>query len=319
MWAIEFADLKVCDYNAVICNPADFAEIVGDAAACAKIARLLKPFDLLRIPKLSKGTLPLEQLLGAGARAAMNTNAYAVTLGPSFPDWRARSLNASYRKELDKKSRQLHRRGEVRFARCVEPADIRTTFESLREYRKLRFDDNGGGELMQIAAYFDFYLDVALRGRESLARTYSITVDGRPVACVLGLEHRGQFLVILGGFDHAGYKNQSIGALMFEQVARDCIERGDTMLDFTIGDEPYKLTFGAEPSRMWEISRAGSPLGAVASIALEQLPWVKALAKRVFAAPRGSLKGVAGVRDSHQPATLASKAAVDGGAEAEAE
>ena len=27
---------------------------------------------------------------------------------------------------------------------------------------------------------------------------------------------------------------------MFEQVAKDCIERGDRMLDFTIGDEPYK-------------------------------------------------------------------------------
>ena len=66
-------------------------------------------------------------------------------------------------------------------------------------------------------------------------------------------------IVFLTGFDHAGFKNQSIGSLMFEQVARDCIERGEAMLDFTIGDEPYKLTFGADPKPMWQVSRAGSP------------------------------------------------------------
>ncbi len=306
MRVIEFADLKVCDYAATICDNAAFTAILADASAGATIRRLLKPFDLLRIPKLKEGSLPLEQLLGAATRTAMDTNAYAVALGQPYPDWRGQNLNASYRKELDKKSRQLYRRGVVQFECCLDPADIRATFESLRDYRKLRFDDNGGGELMQIPTYFEFYRDVALHGRETLARTYRMTVDGRPVACVLGLEHQGQFLVILGGFDHAGYKNQSIGALMFEQVARDCIERGNSVLDFTIGDEPYKLTFGAQPSRMWMISRAGSPLGSAAGMAVEQLPWVKALAKRLFATPRAATNGAAGAKHPHGRSDLAS-------------
>jgi hypothetical protein len=69
---------------------------------------------------------------------------------------------------------------------------------------------------------------------------------------------------------------------MFEQVARDCIARGETMLDFTIGDEPYKLTFGADPRPMSQISRAGSPLGWAAGLVVENLPAVKALARRLF-------------------------------------
>jgi CelD/BcsL family acetyltransferase involved in cellulose biosynthesis len=98
---------------------------------------------------------------------------------------------------------------------------------------------------------------------------------------VLGLCHKGSFLVIMGGFDIASYKNQSLGALMFEQVAKDCIARGDRVLDFTIGDEPYKKLFGAQPSPMWVVTQTGSAAGAFAAYALVQVPWIKSLAKKL--------------------------------------
>jgi len=85
----------------------------------------------------------------------------------------------------------------------------------------------------------------------------------------------------MGAFDIAGYKSQSLGALMFEQVAKDCIERGDQMLDFTIGDEPYKKQFGAQPSPMWTVTQAGSTTGAISLFALKQAPWLKLAAKRM--------------------------------------
>ena len=85
----------------------------------------------------------------------------------------------------------------------------------------------------------------------------------------------------MSAFDIAGYKNQSIGALMFEQVAKDCIERGDRMLDFTIGDEPYKKLFGAQPSPMWGVTQTGSTAGAISLFALKQAPWLKLVAKRI--------------------------------------
>ena len=67
-----------------------------------------------------------------------------------------------------------------------------------------------------------------------------------------------------------------------QEVARDCIERGERFLDFTIGDEPYKRVFGAEPSPMWQVSRAGSPLGYAADLVVENLPAAKSLARRLF-------------------------------------
>ena len=62
---------------------------------------------------------------------------------------------------------------------------------------------------------------------------------------------------------------------MFEEVANDCIGRSDVVLDFTIGDEPYKQLYGAEASTMWTISAAGSSIGSISGFMVDRLPWIK--------------------------------------------
>ena len=277
---VEFADLRVSDYLAPICSESSFAELVQDTAACREIRRLLKPFDLFRIPKLRDGTVSLEKLLDAPARAFMDTNSYAVGLKDSFEDWRATALDRSYQKELAKKLRQLHRKGNVRFTREDTP-DIVATLEMMKQYRGPRFHARGDGDLLQRPEYFAFYSDIALRGLGTFSRLYAMRMDDRVIAAVLGLCHKGTFLVIMGAFDIEGFKSQSIGSLMFERVAQDCIERRDRVLDFTIGDEPYKKLFGAQASPMWAITRTGSAAGSLAGFALEQAPWLKMAARRM--------------------------------------
>jgi CelD/BcsL family acetyltransferase involved in cellulose biosynthesis len=279
MRVVEFADLRVSDYASPVCDELTFARILRDKAACQEIRQALMPYDLIRVQKMVDGSMALEQLLDVKSRTSMKMNAYAVALAGPFPRWRDINISRSYSKELDKKARQLRRKGEVRFECSADPEAIKSTFHAMREYRRTRFQDD---DLLQKNPYFEFYVDTAIAGaRAGLSRTYTLFLDGQPIAGVWGLLHKREFLVILGGFDLAGYKNCSIGSLMFEQVARDCIERGDTSLDFTIGDEPYKQLFGARPTSMWMITRSGSSLGSIANFVVDQLPWAKRLAKRI--------------------------------------
>ncbi|MDX8477533.1 GNAT family N-acetyltransferase [Mesorhizobium sp. VK24D] len=285
---VEFADMRVSDYVSPVADEETFARILADSRTVAAIRKLLRPYDLLRIGKLADRSLAMERLFGIDKRDSMGMSAYSSKLEPTFAGWREHRLDQSYRKELDKKSRQLNRMGEARFECVGGPDAIRTTFDALKLYRGKRFDgSNGPADLLQVPSYFDFYLAVANEGCGGFARTYAFWMNGRPIAGALGLEHRGSLLVILGGFDEAGYRKQSIGSLMFEQIARDCIERGDHHLDFTIGDEPYKRIFGGRPSPMWQIYRAGSPLGYAAHLTVEKLPAAKAFARRVREAAHG--------------------------------
>jgi len=277
---VEFADLRVSDYISAVAEAGVFAAIIADATALKQILAALRPYDLLRLGKLKDGALPLHELFRVPAAEAMPTHSYATALGGSFEEWQGTRLKQSYRKELDKKLRQLHRKGDVRFERVTTTAEIGQTFDALKIFRRDRFEFNGGGELLQVPAYFEFYTTLARQ--TDFTRTYALTIDGRTIAGALGLMHKGALLVVLGGFIQTEFKNQSIGSLLFQEIARDCIARGETLLDFTIGDEPYKLIFGAEPMPMWQVSRAGSPLGYFAGTLVERMPAAKALARKLF-------------------------------------
>jgi len=278
---VEFADLRVSDYLAPVCAAQVFSDLLQDEDACLKIRRLIGPFDLLRMPKLPDGRIPIETLLAAPRRISMDTNAYSTLLIAPYEQWRANALDRSYQKELAKKWRQLQKKGAPHFSCCDDGASTIAAMEVMKNFRGPRFQAQGDGDLLQRSEYFDFYSDVATRGLGSFVRLYTMKMDDNVIAAVLGLCHRGSFLIIMSAFDIAGYKNQSLGALMFERVARDCIERGDQILDFTIGDEPYKRLFGAQPSPMWSVMQAGSAAGSVALFALRQAPWIKLAAKRM--------------------------------------
>jgi len=281
---IEFADLRVSDYAAPVCDDATFALVLGNKAGCEQIRGALRPYDFLRMQKLRNDTLPLDRLFGSVSRSSMGTSAHSVPLYGSFERWRADNMDQSFRKQLDVKARRIGRKGVVQFALCCDAESISATFHCMRTYHRSRFQSRylKDRDLMQSSIYFDSYLELAIAGASAgLCRTYTLSLDGRPIAGLWGLTHRGQFLTVLQGFDSAGYRNYSIGALTFEAVARDCIERGDTVLDFTIGDEAYKRSFGTQPTAMWTISGPGGSLGALVGFVTQQMPWTMKIAKRI--------------------------------------
>lgn len=274
---IEFADLGVSDYVAPVAGDAAIETVAADPFVCKRINAVLKPYDILRIRKLRSPSMAIQRLFGATSCSEMSMGAYAVPLSSDYAAWRSGNISASYCKELDKKSRQLHRKGQVTFDRLADVATIEATFQKMREYRRQRFDT---GDLLQDQIYFDFYLDIAIHGQATLSRVYSVLMDGVPIAGAMGLSHKGSLLIILTGFDHDSYKSQSLGSLLFEMVAKHAIGVGDRELDFTIGDEPYKVMFGAQKSPIYQVLRSGSISGAVAGVAVQRASWIKGIAHR---------------------------------------
>jgi CelD/BcsL family acetyltransferase involved in cellulose biosynthesis len=276
---IEFADLGVSDYACPIVAGTAADAMIADRKTCASIVAALQPFDVLRIQKLRAGTFPIERLLGTAARSAMPMSSHAVELSSPYAEWRTAKIGPASRKSFDKKSRQLHRKGHVTLACVTEPAAIRSTLEHMRALRASRFPDS---DLLQLPGYYDFYLAAALQGCGSFMRVYGLTLDGDLISGALALSDRGRTLVIATAFDIANHRNQSVGLLTFDMIAQHCIAMGDKVLDFTIGDEPYKSVFGAKPAPIHQVSRHGSVFGAVANAAVQQAPWLKQVARRIF-------------------------------------
>jgi CelD/BcsL family acetyltransferase involved in cellulose biosynthesis len=266
---VEFADLQVSDYAWPVCTEPAFSALVEDPRTSQRMRDLLRPCDLVRIKKAPDGAPPLERLFRSARRKSMDVRTYSVPLTDSFTDWQNAAMPGSYVRQLQKKRRKLQRDGAVVYERVLDPAQIEEALTRARVWRSTRF----AGDVLQEECYFTFYREIAIAGASSgFSRTYTLTLNGQPVAVMWGLQGRSAFLMLISGFDHQRYATRSVGALATEELAKACIAERDRLLDLTIGDEPYKQLFGARPSPLWTITAAGTPLGVIADALIERLP-----------------------------------------------
>lgn len=259
--AVEFADLGVTDYAASVCRRETLQLATRSPESEHRVRALLRPFDILRIKNIPDWAMPFEGLFGSAPRRQMEVSSHAVPLRDSFPEWRAESLSRSFCKELAKKRRQVERLGALRLEPVQEPSDIEVLMRELQTFRGRRFPN----DVLTEPRHFEFYRNVAVDGAaRGMARGYRVSVGGRSAGGLWGLAHRGRFMVLITGLDYEALGRHSIGALTFEELARACIGEGDTVLDFTLGDEAYKQRFGTSATAMWTVSNAGTGVGRLA-------------------------------------------------------
>ena len=277
---LTFSGLKVSDYLGPVCDMT-IEGGVKDAPVARQLRKVLPSFDLLHLTKLRADPHCMKRLLGEVRMSPMPFSSHAVELYGPVSAWRKDKIDRSTLRELDQNTRWLSRKGEVRLEMLTVPERIHEVLSAMREYRKPRFQNREGEDLLQDPAYYQFYADLASNGAGVFTRTYALTVDHRPVGGCFGLAFRGEFLILLMGFDRDHYKNRSVGSILVDAILQDCIERGDEVCDFTIGDEAYKMKFGTKPRVLLEGWMPGSLAGSTAIQAKNQLPWAIALAKRV--------------------------------------
>ncbi len=81
-----------------------------------------------------------------------------------------------------------------------------------------------------------------------------------------------RFTICLIGADYDNYGRHSPGLQAYDWLIEDWRARGGTSFDFTIGDEPFKAQFGADPTPMKALLGAASLKGKLAiSVAAKKL------------------------------------------------
>jgi CelD/BcsL family acetyltransferase involved in cellulose biosynthesis len=250
---LEFCDFGLCDYNALVYCADDVKCLIADRSLRARVHALLPPTDTISLIKLRGDEQLLEFLFPRAHRAPMRVSSHAITTGGGWDDWRSARLDPSLRRELDLKRRRIAKAGVPAFRLVQERDEIARVFSALRTFRAHRFAQRGIADVIDNEAVFSFYRQVALDGaRDGTARTFCLYVAGEPVAVMFGTVHRRRFSLLLVGFDLERYRRLSVGLLAIEDTIRASFESGDEAYDFTIGDYPFKLQFGARSSPLFE-------------------------------------------------------------------
>lgn len=276
----EFADFGVCDYCAPICDSRLLQDICKDGTLARQVRGLLRPCDLLIIQKVRSDALPLFGILGRTRQSRLPFTAHAATLFAPYEAWREASISETQRRFLDTKRKRLAKRGPLITSPVTSKEGIQQAIEDIRRFREYRFNETGIFNLLKTESFAQFYREVS--NDPPPARAYIMTVSGTPVSAAFTLDRNGTLHFILSGFDFLNYRNASIGLLIIEDIIEDCIARGITTLDFTIGNQAYKKEFGTHEMQMWTVWLGISRIGRAAAFFLSRSSRLRQLARRLM-------------------------------------
>lgn len=251
----EYASLGVCDYALPVVCPDLIAECRRDAALKVALRNALGQHDALRIAPVPSDGLDAWAALIGQPPTPLGFGAHAVACDEPYAEWHARTRSPRRLRDIGRKRRQLERTcGALRFE-IVRGATLREAFAAARCFRKGRFTDDP----LQDEAFFEFYIDVAMRGAASgFARTYRLSCGSETIAVLFGITHGRRFCYLILGGDYGAYGRYSPGMIMFDAVMEQWFEGGGQVFDFTIGDEPFKAAFGCGRTPMYQFMRTNT-------------------------------------------------------------
>lgn len=269
---VDYADMGVSDYNAPIVDRSLEPKLGGQPNIVGLLRHAIRPAVVGRLQKMRGDTLEslgLRQILPSDF---MGFHSHEVQLHGPYSAWRKDALSKSFVRFLDRKGRALAKMGAVEFKELTDAESIGDVFSALKSFREGRLPDDP----LKNERYFNFYRDVAVEGcRSGFARTQLLTCGGKDAAIIFGLSHGGRFHLLLTGFNFPAFRNVSAGKLIMEHSIEAAIDRGETVYDFTIGDEAYKTEFGTQALPMYTAWIGPGPLAVLASAASGALAELK--------------------------------------------
>jgi CelD/BcsL family acetyltransferase involved in cellulose biosynthesis len=239
----RFADLGVCDYNAVLLGPAANETTVWREVLAA-IKRDLRDCDVVHLERMPQGACDGLSALPGITPARHNGNALTVT---DSVDAYIAGRGKKYRKEVERCFRVLAGEGAWEFARAVRPDEITAAYDALERQQGERHADKHDAYTLSQPQYAMFYRAVLADGADSGAVIFTLRVDAAIIAVLLGVVHQSTFLLLRIANGGEAWRHVSPGRLIVVCAMRELFAQGVATFDMGIGDYQFKRGFGTEP------------------------------------------------------------------------
>ena len=225
---------------------------------------------------------------------------WSVVTFPENWDLYLNQLSSEDRKNLERYSRRLEKRYQVRYSKCSEPAQVPEYLEALFRLHQMRWELRGEPGSFGSAARRQFYHELArlllARGRLEF---WVLELDGKIAAAQFAFRHGNTVFQLQEGFDPA-HGSDRVGFLLRGYVLKQLTSDGVRRYDFLFGTSSDKARWGAQVDHYLNISFArsftrGSAILRLADEADRTKAWVRRHAPQrlwqALHAAKGRLKG----------------------------
>jgi CelD/BcsL family acetyltransferase involved in cellulose biosynthesis len=262
--------MELCDYTGPLLAP-DFSARVSAETFASIWQRLLQMlatqfiFDVVRLEKMQRTVGPQPNPMLALPTVRHPSGAYLTPLATNWDEFYAGKRSASTRRRERTKRKNLAGFGELRFVEPVTDSDRFATIDRLMQQKAGALARIGVANFFERPGHAEFYR--AISG-EPIAHVSRLDIGATPAASNLGLVMRGRYYHLLASYtDDPSIGRYGPGAAHLMDIMTHAIERGCTVFDFTIGDEPYKRDWCEERQTLYDHLSARTLKGAVAVFA----------------------------------------------------
>jgi CelD/BcsL family acetyltransferase involved in cellulose biosynthesis len=248
-------DFGISDYSApiiareLISAPDRFCSIWRQAMAELPSADL---FHVSKIPRcIGRHSNPL--LSWPGLRRKV-TRSWSVELPDSWAHYES-LLSSKARGAFRRYHRRLQEIGSVTHVVADDDVSAGRIFDALCAHREARFSKLGRPDILRSAPHREFYREVIQRSLTSgPALLSALMVDSEIVATMLGLRWRDTYMALIPTMAEGdAFQKYGVGKLMNWLQMKEMHARGCRHFDFTIGNEPYKRDYGAQPRELYDM------------------------------------------------------------------
>jgi CelD/BcsL family acetyltransferase involved in cellulose biosynthesis len=150
------------------------------------------------------------------------------------------------RETYGRRVRWLARQPGFRIDVATTPEEAPAAMEDLLRLHRLRWAEEGGSYGIPPGVVEDFHREVApLLAARGWLRLYRLSVEGKAIAAVYGIEVGRRFYYYQSGYDPA-WSARSPGVVLVGRTVEDAYARGLADYDFLRGTESYKLDWAAD-------------------------------------------------------------------------
>jgi CelD/BcsL family acetyltransferase involved in cellulose biosynthesis len=190
------------------------------------------------------------------------SGAYLTHLGAEWESFYRDKRSSATRRRDRTKLKRLEALGAVALATPDKDAEIVDVLDTLFQQKHQSFARMGVADIFERPGYQAFFRDIATDpATRGLAHVSRLDVGATLAAANFGLMWKGRYYHILASYGGGPASRFGPGAAHLRALMQHAIERGCTVFDFTIGDEPYKHEWADTELKLCDYCAAGTLRG----------------------------------------------------------
>lgn len=206
------------------------------------------------------------------------SRAHALALGSDWASFSKKRFSKSTLRRLKEKSRKLSKLGAVSYTWHTDPAGRRTNATRILNWKCQQLAETGARNAFEDKRSIDF-LKRAANACHDLLDVITLDLDGAPIAGIVMLKLDNSQIIYVMAYQPGPNTRMSPGMLLLHHVIEQAINQGHDTLDFSVGDEPYKIAMCNMHIEMRQTLKGFSTRGRVGAKALQNLLQIKRWAK----------------------------------------